>query len=82
MRHVLLIIARYLEFKFDQSDTTNYICEIIQNKIMETCLSSDLSDEDRAKFIIRTKTGIVGTGNDDDANCSYFKRYNKYSDIL
>ena len=82
MRHVLLIIARYLEFKFDQIDTTEYICGKIQNKIMETCLSYDLSDEDRAKFIIGTKTGIVGTGNDDDANCSYFKRYNKYSDSI
>ena len=75
MRHVLLIVGRYLRLKFTNGTPTPEICGAIQNKIFNICLSHnyELLDDDRARFIIGMKTGVVDIKSEDKNNCDYFR---------
>ena len=65
MRHILLIIARYLHIKFKHETTTTEICGKIQDNILNLCFSDyEVYDEDRARFIIGLKTGVVDIPSD------------------
>lgn len=59
MRHILLIIARYLGHKFTPNTPTNDICKIIQDGILSICLGLGLSDEEKANIITGLKTGVT-----------------------
>jgi len=73
MRHVLLIIGRYLSQKFTPDTPTNKICETLQNEIFSLCLSEEMTDEERAKFILSTKTGIVQPLTQKQISCEYLR---------
>lgn len=75
MRHVLLIIGRYLGQKFTPDTPTNKICETLQNEIFSLCLSEKMTDEERAKFILSTKTGIVQPLTQKQISCEYFRSF-------
>jgi hypothetical protein len=79
MRHVLLIIGRYLGQKFTPDTPTNKICETLQNEIFSLCLSEELTDEERAKFILSTKTGIVQALDQKQIICKHFRSQGRES---
>ncbi len=76
MRHILLLIGRYLGHVYTSSTLTSVICQEIQNDIRFLCLGglSDprrkhrnppLNDTEIAQYIIGLKTGMTDFGKND-----------------
>jgi len=76
MRHVLLLVGRYLGHRFTQDTSTNDICKVLQDEILSICLGPGLSVEERAKVITGLKTGVTRPMTDLELGCQKFR--NRY----
>lgn len=82
MRHVLFIIGRFLGQKFNPDTPTNKICETLQNEIYSLCLSEEMTNEEKAKFILSTKTGIVQPLDQKEIICKHFRSVSDRESVL
>lgn len=74
-RHILLIVAKYLDMSYTRDTPNIKICEFIQDKLHEICLETNpyrSDDMEASKYIIGLKTGIVDYSSEDINNCNYF----------
>jgi len=72
MRHVLLIIAKYIGYKFTPNTPLNEICKQIQEYIFNLCLDQGFDDKDKSRFIVGNITGVLEPLNEYENNCNYF----------
>lgn len=62
MRHILIIIAKYLKYKIKHDTSTQEICQMIQNDIYDKCFN--LSNENDKSKLILALSGAVGVFDD------------------
>lgn len=74
-RLALLIIGRSMGHTFKPDTPTKYICQTIQNDILDFCLGPSLSNEDKAKVITGLKLGVARPMSDLALTCQKFKSY-------
>lgn len=75
-RLALLIIGRSMGYTFKPDTPTKYICQTIQNELLDVCLGEGLSDEDKAKVITGLKLGVTRPMSDLEIQCKKYR--NRY----
>ncbi len=83
MKHVLLLIGRYLGHRFKPDDKIDVICQKIKDEILSLCFSQDLTDVERAKVIMGLTGRTLPHLTDVQLGCkSFAHRFNNPLDTL